>query len=586
MTNQIEAVQVDGGTLEAGAAANMLTACILSYGDKGLSNLGPLSWSKGTVSVPADPSQVTLKLGHGNEPVLGRAVSFEDTDTGLIATFKIDPTPLGARLLADHAAGRKKAVSVEIDPVIRSESDPTVAAYGVLNAVATVVLGAYGESGFFEADPEAAAAQAVLDQAIADREAAEAAVAAITQTPDLEDSTSESATQETPIPSITKETPVSENTTETDAAETVVPESLTASAAQVMPSQPTITYTAPRGTKHEVLSAMVRRSNGTASVADEKLIDSMRIKQSGPQALYAAVESSPALDIIPFSGSGSPQPYNTAPQYLGELTEAAYGFTSFLQLVGREDLLQPTVTGFHFGNLPTLGTGASSWSSSWAGNAAAVPTSLITTTTSTATAKYFAGGIETPVEWEVFGVQEALLSKYFNRQAQNFGLFMDAGIWAAITGAVSAAEAADPADFTDGIGDAWSMIYDAISRVNSQGGGQATAVVASPAVFDAAMKVSVVNGFAYLSAGTGDVNETSLIGIPVYKDLTGQVADGNVIAGNFREGVTAFTLPGSPLRFQARNITAGGALDTAVVGAGAVLLEQAACFAYVSPFSA
>jgi hypothetical protein len=572
-----EAVEFDGGTLEAGAAPGVLTAMILPYGEKGMTNLGPLSFAKGTVTVPVNVSDVTLKMGHGETPTLGRAISFEDTDAGLIASFQVDATPLGARLLSDHAANRKKAVSVEIDPVIRDSQDPTTAVSGRLNAVAAVIIGAYSGAGFFEADPTAE-----LQDGPADREAYVKSV--ISDDPALQAPAAATAEHATPPTPIIKENTVSENTTE-DTAVTVVPETLSASAEQVRPSAPTFTAPRPVGSKHEVLSAMVRRSTGQASVADEQLLASIGyIKAAGAQALFAAVEVSPSLGITPFPAAGATAPYNNVPQYLGELTETAYGFTSFLQLAGREDLLAPQVSGFHFANLPTLGTGASSWASSWAGNGTAVPTSIITTTTSTATAKYFAGGIETPIEWELFGVSENLLSKYFNRQAQNFGLFMDAGIWATISAAVTFTDASNPSGV--GIGADWSQVYDAISAVQTQGGGQADAVVAAPDVYNRLMKVQVTNGAAVLRQGGSITGSADFDGVPVYKDLTGQIATGHVLAGNFKEGVTAFTLPDSPLRFQARNITAGGALDTAVVGAGAVLLENAACFTYMSTYGA
>jgi len=114
-------MQAFGTLLTANADERTLTYRLLPYGEEGRTNLGKITASKGSVSIPENVADVTLNLEHDFKRPVGRAVHIEEDDAGLTATFKVAATTAGNDLLAEAADGLRPAVSVELDnPVIRA----------------------------------------------------------------------------------------------------------------------------------------------------------------------------------------------------------------------------------------------------------------------------------------------------------------------------------------------------------------------------------------------------------------------------------------------------------------------------------
>lgn len=544
-------IEIELGELDFNAEDRTVSGLVVPFGEAGRTSVGRLIVSKDTIELPRDPSIISANFDHDRHRNVARATEVSQQEAGIFAKFHIADTDDGDGLLADLAAGKKKGLSIELAPGSRIKEGGHLVSARMTGAAITDTpafqsAAIYASANFVESEP--------IDASLHDERVA------LHTTP--------APAEEAPKPKKTKkkETPMTDAIATEDEAVAVVPEAITASRPADKPKQ--------WGTKREILGAMARRAHGQATQVDRDLLDKIRLSE---QEIFAS------LDVIPFSGSGSPVPYDNSPQYLGELTELVYGQTAFADLAGQGDLLKPTLSGFHWNALPTPGTGASSWSSPYAGNAAGVPTSLITTTPFTASAHYFAGGIETPREWNLFGVDEALLGKYFDRQSQNFGIFLDEGVFTTVNAALTAVEADNPSGITIGAG--WSALVDALFNVITQKGGLPTAAVIEPTLWKSMAKTSNIDAFAYLSAQLG-FTDGELAGFRIRPDYSGQLATGNILAGNFKAGVSLYTLPGSPLRFQALNIAAGAAVDTAVMGAAAVVLEQAECFSLVEPYSA
>jgi hypothetical protein len=136
MTN----LTAEGVLLTANADARVLTYRLLPYGEKGRTSAGLLTASKGSVTLPADPSTMHLNIQHDRARPVGKATMISEDEHGLVAAFHIAATAAGNDLLLEAAEGLRPGVSVEIaNPVIRR---------GALLAGALVHAGAVAEPAF------------------------------------------------------------------------------------------------------------------------------------------------------------------------------------------------------------------------------------------------------------------------------------------------------------------------------------------------------------------------------------------------------------------------------------------------------
>jgi len=162
-------LQSAGTLLAADTANRILRYLLLPYGTPGNTNLGKLTASAGSVTVPADVTGLPVNEEHDYKRPVGNFVSVTETPAGLEAAVKIANTRAGDDALELAATGLRKGISVEIsNPVIRAGK--LVA--GALDAAGLVVKPAFPEALLMAADVGelAADAQAVADaaQALAD----------------------------------------------------------------------------------------------------------------------------------------------------------------------------------------------------------------------------------------------------------------------------------------------------------------------------------------------------------------------------------------------------------------------------------
>lgn len=75
---------------EVSAETRTIKGLVLPYGAVGTPRQGgKFTFSKGSVQLPADPKRVKLLISHDFSRAVGHAVQFEDTDAGVLGTFKV-----------------------------------------------------------------------------------------------------------------------------------------------------------------------------------------------------------------------------------------------------------------------------------------------------------------------------------------------------------------------------------------------------------------------------------------------------------------------------------------------------------------
>lgn len=114
-------LKFNGELLTANADERTLSYLLLPYGEPGHTNVGTVTASKGSVSLPEDLNSLELNEEHDYKRQIGKFVRVEETDNGLEATVRIVNTSRGNDALILAQEGLRTGISVEIDqPVIRA----------------------------------------------------------------------------------------------------------------------------------------------------------------------------------------------------------------------------------------------------------------------------------------------------------------------------------------------------------------------------------------------------------------------------------------------------------------------------------
>lgn len=107
-------------TLEANETDRTISGLLLPWEEIGHTSAGSVTASKGTLTIP-DASEIFLNLQHQKDSRVGRAVSLEEREDGLHATFRISNTTAGNDLLEEVKDGLRAHLSIEISqPVIKA----------------------------------------------------------------------------------------------------------------------------------------------------------------------------------------------------------------------------------------------------------------------------------------------------------------------------------------------------------------------------------------------------------------------------------------------------------------------------------
>src|SRR5690606_28139597 len=96
--------ETEHGTFARQGDSRRIRGLLLPYDEPSrlaASGTESIAFSRGAVTLPRDPSVVTLNVEHDRFSPIGRAVALEDTDAGVVAEFEVADTDEGDEYLAD-----------------------------------------------------------------------------------------------------------------------------------------------------------------------------------------------------------------------------------------------------------------------------------------------------------------------------------------------------------------------------------------------------------------------------------------------------------------------------------------------------
>lgn len=142
-------IKIAGRVMTASREDRTITGLLLPYGEEGRTNVGKITASAGSLTIPDPVSDVKLDIEHDLTRPVGRASEIVDTDAGLVATWSIARTRAGDDVLEEAAEGLRTGLSVEVeDPVIRGGA----LLGGVLTGAGVVVNPAFPSAQLVAAD--------------------------------------------------------------------------------------------------------------------------------------------------------------------------------------------------------------------------------------------------------------------------------------------------------------------------------------------------------------------------------------------------------------------------------------------------
>lgn len=101
-----------GQTFEVDTERRTITGLAVPYGEPTFSHGAKFQFSKGTLSLPEDPTRIKLLVGHNRDNAVGKATSLQDTDAGLLAKFSVARGPKGDEALSMAEDGVWDGLSV------------------------------------------------------------------------------------------------------------------------------------------------------------------------------------------------------------------------------------------------------------------------------------------------------------------------------------------------------------------------------------------------------------------------------------------------------------------------------------------
>jgi HK97 family phage prohead protease len=95
--------------MSANTSKREMKGLIVPFGEAGHTNLGDVVFTKGSITIP---EKIKLFVEHDMTRPIGRLVSSEETDSGIIGTFKIGRTNAGDDALAEAQEGLRDGFSI------------------------------------------------------------------------------------------------------------------------------------------------------------------------------------------------------------------------------------------------------------------------------------------------------------------------------------------------------------------------------------------------------------------------------------------------------------------------------------------
>jgi len=400
----------------------------------------PITFPRGSVSIPRDPIVIGLNDEHERFHVIGRALELEDTEAGIVAAFRIADTEEGDAWIAEH--GASAYFSAEIDALQRHPGD----------------LGAGRLAG------------AAVTKAPA-FEGTELALFSLLGTEEIVDPDTETDEDPDEAPAEPEdEEPAEAPDTEEDAvADAIAPSNMLASRRKAE---------APQLTKAGFFSAL----NTARKTGDRSALL--------PYAAEATEIGLFALSNVTFDGAGGLITAGGHPgTWLGQLWQGKRFQRKIIPLLTQGTLTSLTATGWVWAVKPAM--------AAWAGNKTAVPSNAPTVAPKQFTAQRFAGGHDLAREYYDFNVVD-VIDSYADAMVDSYAELSDAY---ALTQLTAGATAYTP-DPLNTVNKGLLDIVDGALAVIDGGGTPSWAIVA-PDVFKGLIATPREDSLIYLDAAIG-----------------------------------------------------------------------------------
>lgn len=520
-------------------AKRRIRGLVLPYGEMSSPSANgtePVMFSAGTVTLPADPSIVSLSDGHPDADQLipevrGRAVSLEETEAGIVAEFEIARTPEGDALLEQAQRTPRPRLSAELRSLVRRGAD---AVSSVLRGVAVVPQGAFQSAALFaaldpiEEAPERPDLEAIVAKAVAD------AMAALPEATPAEAATAvEDIAEEIVSEADTKEDDMS-------AAPAVVPVGLNA------PATPKKDETTADGLFAAIAASKMGAPEAlTPFKGGDALFAISTIQHAGPSTVTIGADVQ-------------------QPAYLGELWKRRPYRRRFVPLVNHQALTSHRAIGWAWdeGKEPTVGD--------YAGNTAEVPSNAVDTVQIAVDAQRIAGGHKLDRRYIDFNDQ-GVIASYFQKMTEDVARKTDAKAFASIVGA---ATTTTPGTVPAGVAKGLAAIVDGALDVIDSENSPAFALV-DKALWREIALTAKDDVLAFLTMSLG-LEEGNLEGFKILPATIGTATEaGKVVIVGAKEALTFFELGGeAPIRVEGID-PHHGAIDPAVFAYWASITNNA-----------
>jgi hypothetical protein len=519
-------VQIEAGTLLANLDDRTLSGLLVPFGVPGNTNLGKFTVHAGSLTLPRDPSLVTLNSEHDREVPIARATLLAEEADGIRATFKYFDSDEADQALLEFHDGTRSALSVEAKNIVLRAGK---AVAGKIFGAAQVTKGAFTGATLMASD-------------VGD-DPTPVPAAPVEPTP--------AAPAAEPAPTTTEPAPAGET-------EPIVgiPNTLEASAT---PKASELGF-------HQFMNLLGQVTSGKA---DSTLMAAFNeIGAAAGDTLFATL-----TDIkLTTSGSIGVTSSMLQPQWVGELAKLATANykQKVLPLFGHEALTSFTINGFHW---TTEFAGGD-----WGGDKAAVPSNTPATAADTTAAARFGGAWDVAREYRDFNVP-GFWDALYSQSARSYFKWADAKVLAAVLTAATDLTADNPSGLTIGAG--WSALIDgAVTVVNADIGLPEFALV-DPTLYKSMLKTPADDVLGYLNAALG-LDEGTLQSFSIRH--VSAVTTGHMLVGT-GAAATVYELPGVPIRAEGLDMTKGG-IDPGLFGYLATLIEDAAGIIDVAPYVA
>lgn len=494
-----------------------LRGMLLPYGVPGMTNLGRVTASKGTLTVPEDPSTLFANLDHldDRDPVAEFA-TVEETDAGLMASWTVPKTHGGDKLLAEFKAGIRTGVSVELEPVqIRAGK-----------ITAGQVIGCA-----FPVEPAFPTARLVAEQA-PDTDAPEVAVCThADKFTHAVDPDAEPCSYAVPI-----ETP------EPAPADTAHADAADADAPTEEEETMTQTATAPADLR---ASRSAAPSGKITTPADLFRLMAEAHGSHGPHRarLLAALS-----DIVPADIEDA-----NLPQWVGELWSGTAYQRRYTGLVNQATLTGLKLAGWKWTTKPGMGE--------YAGNKADVPSAAVATEPVADTAQRFAGAHDVDRAMVDFPNPE-FWAAYYAAMTESYARLTDAYV---LREYKAFAKAITPGAVPAGVPAGWVAVLDGMLEVNETAA--PTFALVEKSVYREMFLTGTDKFLEFVNASIGLDEGNALTSgfriLPVASVATGDASStgfdvGEVIVGSRACGTFHELGGGAPIRVEALDIARGG----------------------------